>query len=64
MGKQAVSRFETGERQETLIHKELFSFLAFITQKGLLEEYFVWRFGFKVRRNFYKKGTPMDDEKY
>lgn len=47
-------RFEKGERKPTFIHKELLSFLAFVHEKGLLDEYFIWRFGFENSSRFYK----------
>lgn len=64
IGKQGVSRFETGERKETLQHKEMLSFVVFLDQKGLLGEYVSWRFNFQVKKHFYKNGTPMEYYKY
>ena len=64
MGKQAISRFETGERQETLAHKEMLSLVAFLDEKKILGEYVQWRFGVNVSRRYYKNGTPMADLKY
>ncbi len=64
MGKQSISRFETGERKETLAHKEMLSFVAFLDDKNLLGEYVSWRFRINVSRLYYKTGTPMDDLKY
>ena len=64
MGKQAISRFETGERKETLVHSEMLSLVAFIDEKDLLNEYVKKRFGVNISRRYYKKGTPMADLKY
>lgn len=64
MGKQAVSRFETGERKETLSHKEMLSMMAFIDEKGLVNEYVQRRFGVSISRRYFKNGTPMADQKY
>lgn len=64
MGKQSVSRFETGERRETLQHKEMLSMVAFIDEKGLVNEYLQRRFNVSVSRRYYKNGTPMADLKY
>lgn len=64
MGKQAISRFETGERKETLAHREMLSLVAFIDEKDLLNEYVNQRFGVSISRIYYKNGTPMADLKY
>jgi hypothetical protein len=64
MGKQSVSRFETGERKETLVHNEMLSLVAFIDEKDLLKEYVKKRFGVNISRRYYKNGTPMADLKY
>ena len=58
MGKQAISRVETGERKETLTHKEMLSFVSFLDEKGLLGEYVYWRFKINVSRRFFKKRYP------
>lgn len=63
-GKQSISRFETGQRKETLAHKEMLSLVAFIDEKGLLNEYVNKRFGVNISRRYYKNGTPMADMKY
>ena len=64
MGKQAVSRVETGERKTTHIHNEMLSLVVFLDENNLLGDYVRWRFGFKVSRRFYKNGTPMEYQKY
>lgn len=64
MGKQAISRFETGERRETLAHREMLSLVAFIDEKGLLNEYVKKRFKVDISRRYYKNGIPMADLKY
>jgi len=64
MGKQAISRLETGERNETLAHKEMLSLVAFIDEKDLLNEYVKKRFGVNISRRYYKNGTTMANLKY
>jgi transcriptional regulator with XRE-family HTH domain len=64
MGKQAISRFETGGRKETIAHKEMLSLVKFLDDRNLINEYVRWRFEVNVSRRFYKKGTPMDKLKY
>lgn len=64
MGKQAISRLETGERKETLVHNEMLSLVAFIDEKDLLNEYVKKRFGLNISRRYYKNGTPMANLKY
>ncbi len=64
MGKQAISRFETGERKETLAHKEMLSLVSFLDEKDLLNEYVSKRFGVNISKRYYKIGTPMANQKY
>ena len=64
MGKQAISRFETEQRKETLMHKEMLSMVQFIDEENLLNKYVQQRFGVNVSRRYYKNGTPMADLKY
>lgn len=64
MGKQAVSRFETGKRKETIAHKEMLSLVAFLDEKNMLNEYVNRRFGVSISRRYYKNGTPMANQKY
>jgi len=59
MGKQAISRLERGKRKETLAHKEMLSFVAYLNEKDLLSDYIYWRFGLKLKPSFYISSTPM-----
>jgi DNA-binding XRE family transcriptional regulator len=64
MGKQSISRFETGARKETLVHNEMLSFVSYLDEKRLLGEYVYWRFGIRISKRFYKYSTPLDNRIY
>lgn len=55
VGKQAISRLEKKHRKETFQHRETLALVSFLIEKGLLNEYVEWRFGFPINRDFYRK---------
>jgi transcriptional regulator with XRE-family HTH domain len=50
MSKNAVSRIENGHRRETIMQIEFVSLVAFLFEKGLLEEYVQSRFRIPIKK--------------
>lgn len=55
LSKNALSRIESGRRNETLQQQETINMITFLNENDLLEDYVKWRFDLKITSRFKKK---------
>lgn len=56
ISKNALSRIESGRRNETLQQQESINMINYLYENNLLDDYVQWRFDLKVTARFRKKG--------
>ena len=54
LSKNALSRIESGRREETLQQNEAIHLVKYIYEKEMLDDYVKWRFDLEVTKRFHK----------